>query len=41
MSKPGDSGGIMYIPSRGAIGIVKGYWNDTSKGWAGVAATGF
>lgn len=41
MSKPGDSGGVMYIPGRGAIGIVKGQWNDPVKGWAGVAATGF
>lgn len=40
-SQRGDSGGVMYIPGRGAIGIVKGQWNDPVKGWAGVAATGF
>ena len=40
-SRQGDSGGVMYIPGRGAIGIVKGSWNDPSAGMSGVAATGF
>jgi len=37
----GDSGGTLFIPGRGSIGIVKGSWIIPDKGAVGVAATGY